>query len=139
MELGMICREEKLWVELWKGLELRRKEAFRPLLLSAGFAQADAIRSGSTGREPFCCGHQELLTGSISIFNVICGSWLLVQALSFLTHPDGRVGHSCWGSDCQWRGVEGCGHRAEGTVVCQLGRNPTEEDGVSCLLPHCSC
>lgn len=26
----MICREEKLWVEHWKGLELRRKEAFSP-------------------------------------------------------------------------------------------------------------
>ena len=113
-----------------------REKDCPPLPLSAGSAQADAIRSGSTGREPFCCGHREVL---ISIFNVVSGSWLLVQALPFLAHPDGRVGHSCWGADCQWRGVGGCGHKAGDTVVCQPGQNPTAEDGVSCLLPHLSC
>lgn len=40
-------------------------------LLSAGSARADAMRSGSPGREPFCCRHWELLTGCTAIFNVI--------------------------------------------------------------------
>lgn len=93
----MICREDKLSVEHWKGIAVRREEDCTPLLLSAGSAQADVIRGGSTGREPFCCRHWEVLPGSISIFNVIWGSRLLVQALPFLAHPDGRVGHSCWG------------------------------------------
>lgn len=84
-------------------------ERLHALPLSAGSAHADVMRSGSPGREPFCCRHQEALTGSISIFNVIWGSWVLVQALPFLTHPDGRVSHSCWGLGCQWRGVGAVG------------------------------
>lgn len=97
-----------------------------PRLMRSGVAAlAGSPSAAGTGR----------YSGSISIFNIILGSWLLARALPFLAHPDGRVGHSCWGSGCQWRGVGGCGHRAEDTAVCRPGRNPTGEDGMSCLLP----